>query len=157
MDKGEILTRSEYASKISEYAYDEVWEIILMGTPGQKRFSPVREILAKGASGVMLVIDSTKIGQVGVALAIYEEARAFLGDEAPMVILANKQDLESAVDIELIRSILKMNPSQVYGTSALDGTNVKEALISLLSMIRRGEFEKAVKTGEGLNSDKSYP
>jgi len=61
------------------------------------------------------------------------------------------------VDIELIRSILKMNPSQVYGTSALDGTNVKEALISLLSMIRRREFEKAVKTGEGLNSDKSYP
>lgn len=154
VDKGELLTRSEYESKFSEYVYDEVWEIVLMGTPGQKRFAPVREILAKGAAGVLLVIDSTKIGQVGVALAIYEEVRAFLGDDAPMVILANKQDMDSAADIELIRSILRINPSQLFGTSAVYGTNVKEALMSLLTMIRKREFERALKTREELSSDR---
>ncbi len=156
VDRGEILTRSEYASRIKECAYDEVWQIVLMGTPGQRRYAPVRQILAKGASGVLLVIDSTKIGQIGVALAIFEEVKAFLGENAPLVILANKQDVETAADIDFIRSILRINPTQLFGTSARDGTNLKEALLSLLTMIRKREFEEALKTKEELSHKKRF-
>lgn len=147
VEEERLLTKSEFEKRFDDYRYSDVWEVIIIGTPGQKRFAPVREVLATGASGMMFVVDSTKIGQVGIALAIYEEVRAYLGKDTPVVILANKQDLEGAANIDLIKDILRIDPRKVFGTSATQGENLNEALMALLETIRRREFEEAARAG----------
>ncbi|MGQ4834587.1 MAG: GTP-binding protein [Candidatus Asgardarchaeia archaeon] len=111
------------------------YKIILVGTPGQMQFAPVREILAKGCQGVLFLIDSTNIGQVGVALAMYEEVKSYFKKDFPMVILANKQDLENAADAETIRKLLKLDNVRIIEGSALKEINIEEALLELLNMI----------------------
>ena len=106
-----------------------------MGTPGQMQFAPVREILAKGCQGVLFVVDSTNVGQIGVALAMLEETKAYLGHYIPMVILANKQDLNGALKGDEILKLLKIKDIKIYETSAIRNVNIKEALIALLNEI----------------------
>ena len=120
----------------------EVWEVFLFGAPGQMRFQDTREAVSKGSDGVLFVIDSTKPGQVGHVLALFEEVRMFLGDHIPIVVVANKQDLEDALKAEEIRRILKLNNVKVVEASAIKGEGVREALIELLKMIREVKLRK---------------
>lgn len=114
---------------------ERIYKVILVGTPGQMRFAPTREILAKGCQGVLFLIDSTNLGQVGVALAMYEEVKAYFKKEIPMVILANKQDLENATDAETIRKLLKLDNVEIVETSATEEINIDYAILRLLNKI----------------------
>ncbi|MGQ4834328.1 MAG: GTP-binding protein [Candidatus Asgardarchaeia archaeon] len=121
---------------------DEIYKVVLVGTPGQMQFAPVREILAKGCQGVLFIIDSTNLGQVGVALAMYEEIKSYFKGDFPMIILANKQDLENAADAETIGRLLKIENVKIIEGSALKEINIEEAIIELLHMIvnRNSEY-----------------
>ena len=120
---------------------DSIYKVILVGTPGQMQFAPVREILAKGCKGILFIIDSTNLGQVGVALALYEEIKSYFKVPVPMIILANKQDLENAADAETIAKLLKIEGVKIIEGSALKGTNIEKAILELLNMIiSKGDF-----------------
>ena len=114
---------------------ESTYEVILVGTPGQTRFAPVREALAKGCKGVLFVIDSTNLGQVGVALALYEEIKSYFKTSIPMIILANKQDLDNAADAETIAKLLKIDNVKIIEGSALREINVDKAILELLNTI----------------------
>lgn len=52
--------------------------------------------------------------------------------EVPMVVLANKRDLEDIVEISKIRQVLdtaKMDHTLIYETIAITGVNVKRAFV----------------------------
>ena len=52
--------------------------------------------------------------------------------EVPLVVLANKRDLDDIVDIAKIRTVLdtaKLNNTLVYETIAITGINVKRAFV----------------------------
>jgi len=138
VESGEIQSKSQFRGE----AGSEVWEVYLFGTPGQMRYTPVRQVLVKGSSGLVLVIDSTKLGQVGFALAMYNEVRNVLKKNVPMVVMANKQDEDNAVKPDTIADLLGLPDVPVYGTSAITGVGIREALVDLLSRIRREEIRR---------------
>ncbi len=112
--------------------------IHLFGTPGMRHFKVLREILSKGADGILFVIDSSDARQDEEAEAIKREIDELLPDVA-RVYLANKQDLEEARPPEEIRRVFNIPDNvPVIGTSTVTGLNVSLALrILLVSLIRK--------------------
>lgn len=110
--------------------------VMLMGSPGQIHMSPVREATSKGAQGVLFIVDSTAPGQLGHAIAIFEEVKSFLGREVPMVVIANKQDLCNAMKANAMKDLMKIDSVQFVEGSAVTGQGIKEALLVLLKQMR---------------------
>ncbi|MHA1595854.1 MAG: GTP-binding protein [Candidatus Baldrarchaeia archaeon] len=141
-DEDKIIESSKLRREDLKSKNMEIWEVTLMGAPGQLHFKNVREAIAKGSDGVLFVIDSTKPGQAGYIFALLEEIRNFLGDNIPMVLIANKQDLKNALKAERIREILKLDGVKIIEASAIKGEGVMEGLIELLKMIRETRLKK---------------
>ena len=112
------------------------FRVMLMGSPGQVHMSPVREATSKGAQGVMFIVDSTAPGQLGHAIAIYEEIKSYLGKDVPMVVVANKQDLENAMKAAAMKSLMKIDSVQFFEGSAVTGQGIKESLLALLKIMK---------------------
>ena len=143
-DKDDILDSLTFKEKSDNYDLSgyEVWEVFLFGAPGQMRFRDTREAISKGSDGVLFIVDSTKPGQVGHVLALFEEVKIFLGANVPVVVVANKQDLEGALKAKEIKQVLKLDGMKIVEASAIKGEGVKEALIELLKMVRKVKLEK---------------
>ena len=75
---------------------DEEEDIILylFGTPGQRRFDFMWEILSEGMLGFVILVDSTKQETFREAKRILETFKEFAA--TPYVVAANKQDHEDA-------------------------------------------------------------
>jgi len=71
-------------------------KIHIFATPGQKRFKFMRQILARGLNGAILVIDSS----VGVTDTDHEIMDKLERNNIPYVIFANKQDI-NPVEIDI--------------------------------------------------------
>jgi small GTP-binding protein len=81
-------------------------QLHLRGTPGQARFSFMREILSKKLHGFVLLIDSTRPETFEESARILEDLRTH--NEIAHIIAANKQDLPNAIRYDLIRQQLSM-------------------------------------------------
>jgi small GTP-binding protein len=114
--------------------------VVLMGSPGQIHMAPIREVTSMGAKGVLFIIDSTAPGQIGHAIAIFEEVRSHLGKEVPMVVIANKQDVSNAVKADSLKNLMKVDSVSFIDGSALTGQGIKQALIQLLKIIKTRGF-----------------
>lgn len=106
--------------------------INLFGTPGLKHFKVLRQILSRGADGVLFIVDSQDKNSDQEAKAIWQEVQQFLPG-VPITVAANKQDLSKARKPTQIREDLGI-PPEVYiiPTSAKTGQNVENALRVLL-------------------------
>lgn len=94
-DKKKLLSIGEYKRRREKYADKEIWKVVLIGTPSQERFAPIRESLVRGCSAIAYVVDSADFGES--ALKIFKEVWSYFKEETPVVILANKQDLKGAL------------------------------------------------------------
>ncbi len=109
---------------------------------GQRRHKFQRQTVLKGTDAVIFTFDSL-IDQWDENLWSLKELLRFYGDklippklfeppEVPLVMLANKRDLEDIVEISKIRKVLdvaKMNHCLIYETIAIQGINVKRAFV----------------------------
>ena len=77
----------------------------IFGTPGQERFDPIVKLLSGEAMGVFLILDSTNTGDFVRAKRMLEITESM---GLPVVIVANKQDIEGALAPEEIRRELGM-------------------------------------------------
>ena len=68
--------------------------LYLFGTPGQRRFDFMWEILSEGMLGFVVMVDSTKPETFREARRILETFESYAG--TPFVVAANKQDKEDA-------------------------------------------------------------
>ena len=115
---------------------DEELVLYLFGTPGQKRFDFMWEILSEGMLGFIVMVDSTRPETFREARRILETFRAYA--PTPYIVAANKQDRDDAWDIEDMRITLRIDKNvQLMPTIALDKESVKTVLISLLTDILR--------------------
>nr|MDO8083064.1 GTP-binding protein [Candidatus Freyarchaeota archaeon] len=106
--------------------------INLFGTPGLKHFKILRQILSKGADGVLFMVDSQDKNSDQEAKAIWQEVQEFLPG-VPITIAANKQDLPNARKVAQIREDLEIPPDvYIIPMSAKTGQNVENALRVLL-------------------------
>jgi small GTP-binding protein len=113
---------------------DEDLVLYLFGTPGQKRFDFMWEILSEGMLGFIVLVDSTKPETFREAKRILETFESYAS--TPYVVAANKQDHEDAWDPIDMRIILQLNPAvKVLPCVALDKESVKNVLLELLYSI----------------------
>jgi small GTP-binding protein len=113
---------------------DEDLVLYLFGTPGQKRFDFMWEILSEGMLGFIVLVDSTRPETFREARTILETFRAYA--PTPYVVAANKQDLPDAWELDDMRNALRLDrKSKILPCIATDKKQVKTVLLELLYSI----------------------
>jgi uncharacterized protein len=124
---------------------DEDLVLYLFGTPGQKRFDFMWEILSEGMLGFGVMIDSTRPETFREARSILETFRAYA--PTPYVVTANKQDMEDAWEVDDMRIALRLSPEvKMLPCVAVDKESVKNTLLELLYSIL-AEMDEVEPTG----------
>jgi uncharacterized protein len=108
--------------------------LYLFGTPGQKRFDFMWEILSEGMLGFVVMVDSARPETFREAKSILETFRAYA--PTPYVVAANKQDVEDAWSLEDLRIALRLDSKvKLLGCVGTDKESVKSVLLELLYAI----------------------
>lgn len=113
---------------------DDDLVLYLFGTPGQRRFDFMWEILAEGMLGFIVMVDSSKPETFREAKSILETFRAYA--PTPYVVAANKQDHEEAWNTDDLRIALRIDDGiKLLPCVARDKESVKNVLLELLYAI----------------------
>ncbi len=106
----------------------------LFGTPGQKRFDFMWEILSEGMLGLLILVDSTRPETFRETLRIVDFFTSYR--ESPYLIVANKQDLDNAWSPEELRLALRLPETiKVLPCAATRRDSVKAVLLELLYLV----------------------
>jgi len=121
---------------------DDDLVLYLFGTPGQRRFDFMWEILSEGMLGFIVMVDSSRPETSREARSILETFHAYA--PTPYVVAANKQDMKDAWEIEDMRHVLRLDSSvKLLSCVAHDRSSVKaillELLYSILAKMENGE------------------
>src|ERR671937_2943771 len=103
-----IKSETTVAMDFGRITIDDDLVLYLFGTPGQRRFDFMWEILAEGMLGFVVMVDSAKPETFREAKSILETFRAYA--PTPYVVAANKQDHPDAWDPEDLRIALRIEP-----------------------------------------------
>ncbi|MCI0395838.1 MAG: ATP/GTP-binding protein [Chloroflexi bacterium] len=129
-----VKGQTTVAMDFGRITVDDDLVLYLFGTPGQRRFDFMWEILSEGMLGFIVLVDSTKPETFREAKRILETFESYAS--TPYVVAANKQDHEDAWEPDDLRIILRLNPSvKVLPCVALDKESVKNVLLELLYSI----------------------
>lgn len=129
-----IKDQTTVAMDFGRITIDEDLVLYLFGTPGQKRFDFMWEILSEGMLGFVVMVDSTRPETFREARRILDTFRAY--SPVPYVVAANKQDLPDAWTPEDLRIVLRIDPDvKVIPCVARDKESVKQVLLELLYAI----------------------
>jgi small GTP-binding protein len=113
---------------------DDDLVLYLFGTPGQKRFDFMWEILSEGMLGFVVMVDSSRPETFREARSILETFRAYA--PTPYVVAANKRDHDDAWDIDDMRIALRLDPRvKLLECVANEKEKVKNVLLELLYSI----------------------
>jgi small GTP-binding protein len=113
---------------------DDDLVLYLFGTPGQRRFDFMWEILAEGMLGFIVMVDSSKPETFREAKSILETFRAYA--PTPYVVAANKQDHDEAWNTDDLRIALRIEDGiKLLPCVARDKESVKNVLLELLYSI----------------------
>jgi len=113
---------------------DDDLVLYLFGTPGQKRFDFMWEILSEGMLGFIVMVDSARPETFREARSILETFRAYA--PTPYVVTANKQDAKDAWELEDMRHALRLDAKvKLLPCVATNRDTVKTVLLELLYSI----------------------
>lgn len=134
-----IKETTTVAMDFGRITVDDDLVLYLFGTPGQKRFDFMWEILSEGMLGFVVMVDSARPETFREARRILETFRAYA--PTPYVVTANKQDLPDAWEPDDMRIALRLSPDvKLLPCVATDKESVKNALLELLySILQRME------------------
>jgi uncharacterized protein len=129
-----IKETTTVAMDFGRITVDDELVLYLFGTPGQKRFDFMWEILSEGMLGFVVMVDSTRPETFREARSILETFRAYA--PTPYVVTANKQDSKDAWDVDDMRVALRLDPKiKLLPCVATDKDTVKGVLLELLYSI----------------------
>ena len=129
-----IKETTTVAMDFGRITVDDDLVLYLFGTPGQKRFDFMWEILSEGMLGFIVMVDSTRPETFREARSILETFRAYA--PTPYIVAANKQDLDDAWEVEDMRYALRLDPKvKLLPCVARDKETVKTVLLELLYSI----------------------
>ena len=129
-----VKQETTVAMDFGRITVDDDLVLYLFGTPGQKRFDFMWEILSEGMLGFIVLVDS-------VRPETFREARRILGifrsyATTPYVVAANKQDMDDAWSPEDLRIALRVRPEvKLLPCVAIEKESVKNVLLELLYSI----------------------
>ena len=129
-----IKETTTVAMDFGRITVDEDLVLYLFGTPGQKRFDFMWEILSEGMLGFIVIVDSSRPETFREAKSILETFRAYA--PTPYVVAANKQDIGDAWDVDDLRIALRLDKKiKFLPCVASDKESVKTVLLELLYSI----------------------
>jgi small GTP-binding protein len=129
-----IKENTTVAMDFGRITVDEDLVLYLFGTPGQKRFDFMWEILSEGMLGFVVLVDSSRPETFREARSILETFRAYA--PTPYIVAANKQDRDDAWSVEDIKIALRLDPKvKILPCVAVDKQMVKTVLLELLYCI----------------------
>ncbi|HXF70668.1 MAG TPA: ATP/GTP-binding protein [Thermoflexus sp.] len=129
-----IKDQTTVAMDFGRITIDKDLVLYLFGTPGQRRFDFMWEILAEGMLGFIVMVDSTRPETFREARNILDTFRRYA--QTPFVVAANKQDLEDAWDPEDLRIALRLDSqTKVLPCVATRRDSVKTVVLELLYSI----------------------
>ena len=129
-----IKEATTVAMDFGRITVDDELVLYLFGTPGQKRFDFMWEILSEGMLGFIVMVDSTRPETFREARSILETFRAYA--PTPYVVTANKQDMEDAWDIDDMRFALRLDKTiHLLPCISMNKESVKDVLLKLLTNI----------------------
>jgi uncharacterized protein len=123
--------KTTVAMDFGRLTVDEDLALYLFGTPGQKRFDFMWEILAEGMLGFVVMIDAQRPDATEEAADILQ----FFRDTAtvPFVVAVNKWEHDAAAAVAGARSRLGLGSDvRVVACDALERESVKDVLLELL-------------------------
>ncbi len=133
---GEKLVKeaTTVAMDFGRITVDEDLVLYLFGTPGQKRFDFMWEILSEGMLGFIVMVDSARPETFREARGILQTFRAYA--PTPYVVAANKQDAEDAWEVDDMRHALRLDSKiKLLPCVATNRKSVKTVLLELLYSI----------------------
>ena len=129
-----VKEQTTVAMDFGRITVDDDLVLYLFGTPGQRRFDFMWEILSEGMLGFVVMVDSTRPETFREARSILETFRAYA--PTPYVVAANKQDMQDAWEIEDVRHALRLDSKvKLVPCTATDRVSVKAILLELLYSI----------------------
>ncbi len=133
-DAERVKEDTTVAMDFGRITVDDDLVLYLFGTPGQRRFDFMWEILSEGMLGFVVLVDSVRPETFREAKHILEVFKAYAN--TPFVVAANKQDLPDAWSPDDVRIALKIEKDvKVLGCVARDKETVKNVLLELLYSI----------------------
>jgi small GTP-binding protein len=145
-DEERIKTHTTVAMDFGRITVDDDLVLYLFGTPGQRRFDFMWEILAEGMLGFVVLLDSVRPETFREARSILDTFRSYA--PVPYIVAANKQDLEDAWLPEDLRIALRI-PSEVKMVPcvATDQSSVQQVLLELLFSVLNLLDERTEESG----------
>ena len=129
-----IKDQTTVAMDFGRITVDNDLVLYLFGTPGQRRFNFMWEILSEGMLGFVVLLDSVRPETFREARDILETFRAYA--PVPYVVAANKQDMSDAWTPDDLRIALRIPPDvKVLPCVATSRQSVKNVLLELLYSI----------------------
>jgi uncharacterized protein len=129
-----IKETTTVAMDFGRITVDDELVLYLFGTPGQKRFDFMWEILSEGMLGFIVMVDSSRPETFREAKGILQTFRAYA--PTPYVVAANKQDNDDAWEVDDLRIALKLDRNiKMLPCVAHDKESVKNVLLELLYSI----------------------
>ncbi len=129
-----IKEQTTVAMDFGRITIDKDLALYLFGTPGQKRFDFMWEILSEGMLGFVVLVDSARPETFREARRILDTFRSY--SNTPFVIGANKQDDEDAWPPEDLKIALGLDQdTRVLPCVATDKESVRNVLLELLYII----------------------
>ena len=116
--------------KIQNNGRDVVVKLLVWDLAGQERFDFIRESYYRGSKGALLVFDTTRKSTFMELEKWINETENALGQRIPIILLANKVDLDEqrVITTEMGKAFVEEHNLVGYlETSALNGQNVEEA------------------------------
>jgi small GTP-binding protein len=133
-DVEKVKETTTVAMDFGRITVDDDLVLYLFGTPGQKRFDFMWEILSEGMLGFIVMVDSTRPETFREARNILETFKAYA--PTPYVVAANKQDCKDAWDLDDMRLALRLDPKvKLLPCVAVRRASVKTLLLELLYSI----------------------
>jgi len=120
----------------------QIWD-----TAGQERFRAITRGYYRGAVGALMVFDVTKAASFKNAEKWLQELREHADTDIIIMMVGNKTDLKNQREVatDEAKKFSQKNNLLYIETSALDGSNIKEAFQQTITAI----YEKRGKGNEG--------
>lgn len=132
--KEKVKDTTTVAMDFGRITIDKDLVLYLFGTPGQKRFDFMWEILSEGMLGFVVMVDSTAPETFREARRILETFRAYA--PTPYIVGANKQDMQDSWDVKDMRIALRLDTKvKILPCVATNKEKVKNVLLELLYSI----------------------
>ncbi|XP_047232157.1 ADP-ribosylation factor-like protein 4D [Girardinichthys multiradiatus] len=135
--KGFNMEKIKVAVGASRATNFQVWDV-----GGQEKLRPLWKSYTRRTDGIVFVVDSTELERLEEAkVELHKITRTSENQGVPVLILANKQDLDSALSISEVEKLLSVHELSIYtlyhvqGCSAVDGQGLQTGLEKLYEMI----------------------